>query len=104
VSFALALGWKPEETKVGFAFRWSRLAGRKLEPWANRGVHISAYEKTATDRVTSFVEVSLDTPISAIAPAVQSVVRELFVQFGGYELPKNAIEEWTRRLIERRLI
>jgi len=103
LSFARALGWKPEETTLAFAFRWSRLKGRKLEPWVNRGVYISAREKTGTDSVTSYVEVPLDTPLNAIAPAVETVVRQLFVQFGGYQLPTQAIEDWTRKLIERRL-
>jgi hypothetical protein len=102
LSFGRVLGWKPEETKLGFAFRWSGLVGRKLEAWANRMVHISAYERTATDSVMTFVEVPLDTPSSAIAPAVQEAVKELFVQFGGYEFPLNAIESWTRKLIERK--
>jgi hypothetical protein len=102
LSFAGALGWKPQETKLGFAFRWSGLSGRKLESWANRLVHISAYDQTATDIVTTFVEVPLDTPLTAIAPAVQSAVRELFVQFGGYEFPMTAIETWVSKLIDRR--
>ncbi|KJC60485.1 hypothetical protein UP10_12795 [Bradyrhizobium sp. LTSPM299] len=103
LAFARALGWEPEDTTLAFAFRWSKLTGRKLESWANPGVYFSAYEKTATDTVTSYVEVPLDTPQSAIAPVVEAVVRQLFVQFGGYQLPSKAIEDWTRKLIERRL-
>jgi hypothetical protein len=59
LAFARALGWEPEDTTLAFAFRWSKLTGRKLEPWANPGVYISAYERTATDTVTSYVEVPL---------------------------------------------
>jgi hypothetical protein len=103
LAFARALGWGAEDTTLAFAFRWSRLTGRKLEPWANPGVYISAYERAGTDTVTSYVEVPLDTPLSAIAPVVDAVVRQLFVQFGGYQLPSKAIEDWTRKLIERRL-
>jgi hypothetical protein len=103
LSFARALGWNPEEAKLGFAFRWSGLSGRKLETWAYRGVYISAYDKTETDSVTSFVEIPLDTPVTAIASAVQLVVKKLFVQFGGYEFPMNSIEGWTSKLTERRL-
>lgn len=103
LTFARSLGWEPEDTTLTFAFRWSKLTGRKLECWANPGVHISAYERTGTDTVTSYVEVPLDTPLSAIAPAVEVVVRQLFVQFGGYQFPSKAIEDWTRKLIERRL-
>jgi hypothetical protein len=103
LSFARALGWKPEETTLAFAFRWDKLSGRNLHPWAHPEITVSAYEKTATDRVTSYVEVPLDTPVNAIAPAVEAVVRQLFVQFGGYQMPLQAIEYWTRRLIERKL-
>ncbi len=103
LSFARALGWKPEETTLGFAFRWGKLKGRNLYAWTHPEVHISAYEKTGTENVTSYVEVTLDTPQSAIAPAVDAVVRQLFVQFGGYQMPTQSIEHWTRRLIERRL-
>jgi len=103
LSFARALGWKPEETTLGFAFRWNNLKGRSLETWANPGVYISAHGRTATDVLISYAEVPLDTPVNAIAPAVETVVRELFVQFGGYQLPTKAIEDWTRKLIERRL-
>jgi hypothetical protein len=66
-------------------------------------VYISAHEKTGTDSVTSYVEVPLDTPLNAIAPAVETVVQQLFVQFGGYQLPTQVIEDWTRKLIERKL-
>jgi hypothetical protein len=103
LAFARGLGWTPEETKLRFAFRWSGLAGRKLESWANPGVYVRAYQSTATDTVTSYVEVSLETSTSAIAPAVQTVVKELFAQFGGYEFPTSSIEAWVKKLIERRL-
>jgi hypothetical protein len=103
LAFARALGWEAEGATLALAFRWSKLTGRKLEAWANSGVYISAYERTATDAVTSYVEVPLDTPLSAIAPVVETVVRQLFVQFGGYQFPSKAIEDWTRKLIERRL-
>jgi len=99
----ISIGWKPEETTLGFAFRWNKLKGRILETWANPGVYISSTGRTATDVLISYVEVPLDTPMNAIAPAVETVVRELFVQFGGYQLPTKAIEDWTRKLIERRL-
>jgi hypothetical protein len=53
--------------------------------------------------VTTFVELSLDTPAAAIAPYVDQAVRGLFVLFGGYRIPLEAIEHWVRRLIERQL-
>lgn len=103
ISFARGLGWTPDETRLAFAFRWSKLKGRKLEPWANPGVYLSSNGISGTELVTSTVEIPLDTPLNAIAPAVETVVRRLFVVFNGYELPSKVIENWTRRLIERRL-
>jgi hypothetical protein len=102
LAFAKALGWPTDTTRLGFAFRWTKLAGRDLTPWANPGVSINA-GKAHDDEVTTFIELSLDTPASAIAPLVDQATRDLFVIFDGYLLPRTAIEEWVRRLIERRL-
>jgi hypothetical protein len=79
------------------------LRGRQLVPWANPGVLISSYEVAHDDEVTTFVELPLDTSPTAIAPAVEQAVREVFILFGGYELPSNAIEQWVRKLIGRQL-
>ena len=84
-------------------FRWTKLKGRTLNPWANPLVIISSYDLAHDDEVTTFVELSLDTPPTAIAPAVKQATRELFVLFGGYQLPGQAIEQWVRKLIERQL-
>jgi hypothetical protein len=103
LAFAKALGWKSEEARLGFAFRWTKLKGRHPEPWANPGAHISAYGTVQDDTVTTFIELPLDTPESAVAPYVHEATRELFVLFGGYRFPSTAIEDWVRRLVERRL-
>lgn len=102
VAFARALGWNPEATRLGFAFRWTKLSGRHLEPWANPIVPISG-GTAHDDAVTTFVEVSLDTPLTAIAPIVEQATLDLFVSFDGYKLPSEATEHWIRRLIERNL-
>jgi hypothetical protein len=98
-----ALGWEPETTWLGFAFRWTKLKGRTLNPWANPLVVISSYDVAHDDEVTTYVELPLDTSPTAIAPAVEQAVRELFVLFSGYQLPSNAIEQWVRKLVERQL-
>jgi len=43
----------------------------------------------------------LETSSTVIAPTVERAVRELFILFGGYQLPSNAIEQWSRKLSER---
>jgi hypothetical protein len=103
LSFARALGWSPEEATLGFAFRWTGLKGRRLEPWGHPGAYLSSFGTSGTDITTSFVEVPLDTPLAAIAPAVETALRKLTIAFDGYQLPTKPIEEWTRRLTERRL-
>ena len=66
-------------------------------------VPISAHATAQDDSVTTFVELPLDAPESAVAPYVDQATRELFVLFGGYRFPSAAIENWVRRLVERKL-
>jgi hypothetical protein len=101
--FAKALGWKEDATHLGFAFRWTRLSKRKLVSWANPLAHVTGGHTAYDDEVTTFTELSLDTPASAIAPFVEQATQDLFALFDGYKTPTEAVEEWVRRLIERRL-
>ena len=78
------------------------MKGRRLEPWANAVVPISAYGTAQDDSVTTFVELPLDTPESAIVPYVDQATSDLFVLFGGYRFP--ATEHWVGRLVERKLL
>ena len=73
------------------------LRDRSLTPWAKPTVHVSG-GRAEDDEATTFVEVPIDTPTSAIAPFVDTTTRELFAKFDGYRLPLAAIEEWCRRL------
>jgi hypothetical protein len=103
LTFAKALEWKPEDSTLGFAARWTNLRGRTLESWANPAAYISPHGHASDDAAVGFSELRLDTPINAIAPTVQELVRPLFVLFGGFEIPQAAVEEWVKRLVERRL-
>jgi hypothetical protein len=104
LSFAKALGWEPEPTRLGYAFRWTKLKGRCLASWANRQAYLSAdYGPAHEDEVTSYIELSLDTPITAISPAVDQATQDLFVLFDGFRMPVTSIEHWVQRLIERKL-
>jgi hypothetical protein len=55
------------------------------------------------DRVTTFTEFSLDTPLSALPQFVEEATTRLFVAFDGAQIPKSTIEDLVKRLIERRL-
>jgi hypothetical protein len=103
LSFVKTLTSEVETTRLGFAFRWRKLKGRRLEPWANRLVTITSYDIAHDDQVITYVETTLDTPASAIAPLVDQATQDLFVLFGGYRLPLTSIETWVQKLLERKL-
>jgi hypothetical protein len=103
LSIVKALTSEAETTRLGFAFRWRKLKGRRLEPWANPIVTITSFDAAHDDQVTTYVETTLDTPSSAIAPLVDQATQELFVLFGGYQLPLASIETWVQKLLERKL-
>ncbi|WP_156948709.1 helix-turn-helix domain-containing protein [Bradyrhizobium sp. WSM1417] len=102
ISYAKALGWEPDKTTLAFAFRWKGLAGRQLSRWADPFDTIMG-GTAHDDQITAQVEIPLDTPLSALAPAVEKAVADLFVSFGGVTIPSATIEHWVQRLIERRL-
>jgi hypothetical protein len=103
LSVVKAVGWPIDGTKLGFGFRWTKLSGRELTSWARPMVGISPNHFAVDDSAEKFVELPLDTPASAIAPYVEKVVNDLFSAFAAYQMPQQAIEEWVKRLIERRL-
>lgn len=103
LSFAKALNWTPEETTLGFAARWDKLAGRTLQSWANPMAYIGGHGEASDDTAISYTELRLDTPTNAIAPAVEELVRPLFILFGGFEMPQPAVEQWVERLLTRQL-
>lgn len=102
ISFAKALGWPPEQTRLGFSFRWQKLTGRNLMRWADPygGFELG---KSHDDEITTYTELSLDTPISAIAPSVKDATEDLFIMFDGHTLTAGVIEDWVKRMIERKL-
>lgn len=97
-----ALGWG-DDARLGFAFRWSKLKGRELSSWANPLVGFMPGLLSHTDTVETFVEIPASTPTSAVAPYVEEAMRDLFLAFKGKTLSSNVFEEWTQRLLERRL-
>jgi hypothetical protein len=94
---------RAESTRLSFAFRWKKLKGRKLHPWANPFVTISAFQAAHDDAVTTYVEAPLDTPVSGIPPLVDQATQDLFVLFGGYRLRLQATEDWVQKLLQRKL-
>ena len=103
IALSKALGWSPQETRLGFAFHWRRLKDRVLSRWADP---YGGFEggKVYDDEIATFVEFSLDTPLSAIAPVVEQATQDLFAAFNGYSVSSAVVEDWVKRLIERRLV
>jgi hypothetical protein len=102
IAFIRALGWPPEQTRLGYAFRWKGLAGRRLSQWSDPYGGLD-WGEAYDDEITTFTELSLDTPTSAIAPFVDEATKDLFVMFNGHVLTAGVIEDRVQRLIERRL-
>jgi hypothetical protein len=102
LSVVSALGWH-DSARLGFAFKWTKLKGRMLVSWANPLVAVLPGFFATDNDVETFVEVPATTSVSAIAPYVEEATRDLFLAFGGYTFPPEAIENWVKRLIERKL-
>ena len=103
IAFAKALGWVPDQTTLGFAFRWHKLKGRQLSSWANPFYDIMEGGTAHDDQVESCVQFSLDTPLSALPQFVDDATKRLFAAFEGATIPRRTIEDFVRRLFERKL-
>jgi hypothetical protein len=103
LAFARALNWQAEPCTLGFAARWTKLQGRTLASWANPEAYISPRGKASDDTAVGYTQLRSDTPPNAIAPAVQELIRPLFVLFDGFEMPRQSVEGWVQRLLERNL-
>jgi hypothetical protein len=105
LTFVKELGWDLEHTKLGFAFKWTKLKARELIPWGQPNIIFSPGRTAYDDEVSTFIEVPANTPVSAsaIAPWVREATRDLFILFDGYTFPQPSLENWVERLIERKL-
>jgi hypothetical protein len=104
IAFAKALAWVPDQTTLGFAFRWHKLKGRRLTAWANPYSDLREGGIAHDDTIESCVQFSLDTPLSAVAQFVDEATKRLFAAFDGTTIPRRTIEDLVRRLFERRLL
>lgn len=101
ISFAKAMGANPEKTLLSFGFRWNGLRGRTLLS-IDPHTHMYPRGPTRDDKVVSFVDVPMETPVSALSNYVSKVVQPLYEIFDGYIMNPSAIESWTRKTLERR--
>jgi hypothetical protein len=103
LSFAKALGCLPEKCVLAFAFRWKGLRGRQLSAWAQPLRFIAPGRLAYQDEVTVQVNVPLDAPMSVLGEFVFQVLQPLYAVFDGFTLGKEVVDEFTDRLIERKL-
>jgi hypothetical protein len=102
MAFAKAMGCPAEDTLLAFAFRWMKLQGRRLTSWGHLDRDIFPEPSAYQDEVLTFVDVLLETPLSALSNFVNQAVQPLFQVFDGFVLGRNVVEDLTRRLIERK--
>ena len=102
MAFAKAMGCPAEDTLLAFAFRWMKLQGRRLTSWVYPDRDIFPEPSAYQDEVLTFVDVPLETSLSALSNFVNQAVQPLFQVFEGFVLDRNVVEDLTRRLIERK--
>jgi hypothetical protein len=103
IAFGKAMRCDHEKTQLSFAFKWTKLRGRKLVSWAIPGRYISPGRSAYQDEVLTFVNVPLETPLSALGDYVKRVVEPLFEIFDGFSISGDVIEDLTQRLVQRKL-
>lgn len=103
IAFAKALGWAPDQTTLGFAFRWHKLKGRRLTAWANPFSDLREGGMAHDETIESCVQFSLDTPLSALPQFVDEATKRLFAAFEGTTIPHRTVEDLVKRLFERKL-
>ena len=94
IAFAKALGWTPDQTTLGFAFRWHNLKGRQLSAWANPFYDIMEGGTAHDDQIESCVQFSLETPLSALPQFVDAATKRLFAAFEGATVPRRTLEDF----------
>jgi hypothetical protein len=100
IAFARALGWDAN-CGLAFAFRWTKLSGRRLTPWVDPFATIGG--GIANDNeIETFVAFDLDVSLTALAPLVNRATERLFALFDGARIPMGAIEDVVRLVLERR--
>ena len=100
LAFAKAMECDPEKTQLAFGFRWTKLQGRRLASLVEPARYIPPEGPARQDEVFAFVEVPLETPLSALGEFVNRAVKPLFRVFNGFVLSKDVVEDLTRKTIK----
>jgi hypothetical protein len=100
--FVKGLGCEPETTLLSFAFRWTKLKGRRLDSWAEPGRTLFPSSEAVQDEVTSFVQVPLNTEAAKIFIYVREATNPVFEVFGK-EFKDPVYEEICAKTLQRRV-
>jgi hypothetical protein len=101
-SFAIAMECSPVSTKLCFLFRWSGLTERRLVRYLPRlGGDVPEGGVSVRDSITSFVEVPLETPLSALGDYIERPVENLCLAFGGHLIVRGSVENSLREFLRR---
>jgi len=100
IAFAKAMGYDPEKAQLAFGFRWTKLNGRELISYVEPGRYLRPGGPAYQDEVSVFVEVPLETPLSALGEYVNQAVKPLFEIFNGFELSQDVMEDLTRKTLK----
>ena len=104
IAFAKSMGYSSDTTTLAFAFKWTKLKNRKLSSWTSNNLLRDIPDRyfASDSEIVAFIDVPLETPLSALSQYVHQVTRPLFEAFNGYTVSKDTVEDITRSLIERK--
>ena len=102
-AFGKAMGCDEEKTTLSFAFRWTKLKGRRLDAWTSPMQPMSGYGVAQQDEARGRVTLPLSANEEAISLATHEAVLPLMSVFGGYEPRYEVTRHWAVKLMQRKL-
>lgn len=101
-AFAKALVSSTDNTVLKFFFRWHRLNGRKLYPWAEPHRFWRLPGGTAhQDDFAYTIEIPLESAISSLHQHTANILNRLFELFDGTNMDAGIYEELTNKLLSK---
>lgn len=91
------------DATVRATFKWTKLQGRYLSNWADRGRMLSRDYQCHSQSVSKGIDVPLQSTKDQLALYTGAVVADLFLAFDGWVCPSSVIEDLVGRLLDRRL-
>lgn len=99
--FARALGCDEETTTLGFACRWTGLAGRHLYSWSQPSRSFYSADASVQDEITT--EAVMPLVATALSPTVESLIAPVFGLFGGWRFESSVIEGIVKETVNRHM-